>query len=67
MIQFEKSLEMTVVITDVSGRIVYQEYHAQNDKTEIDLANELATGTYFLTILDTDAQLIHTQKIQLIR
>ena len=67
IIAFENTMEMTIQIRDISGRIVYNQFHAQSEKVEIDLQDRLADGTYFISILDANAEIVHTQKIQVIR
>ena len=66
VIQFENYMESNVIITDVTGKLIFENVYT-TDKIEMDLASWVAEGTYFLTILGSDGQLIVTHKIQLIR
>lgn len=67
IISVEKPLDVSIVITDLTGRIVFEKFYGQKSKIEIDLSSQLATGTYFIALMDSNNELIHVQKMQLIK
>jgi Zn-dependent metalloprotease len=65
MIRFDEFMESNIIISDISGRIIFQGKYA-SEIINIDLTL-YADGTYFLTILDADMQQVISEKIQIIK
>lgn len=59
------SFETTILITDVSGRIIQKHSNVSN-KTILDLS-AVANGTYFISFLDNENKMYNTEKIQILK
>lgn len=57
-------METIVLVTDVSGRVVYQESHSE-EKMNLDLS-DLRQGSYFLILKKTDGEILISKKIELV-
>ena len=64
-IVLSENINTQVVITDISGRIAYHNVFF-SQKINLNLAN-LASGTYFISLINDEQQILKTEKIQLIK
>ena len=64
-ILLSENMDTKIVITDISGRVAYKNTFF-SQKINLNLS-ALASGTYFLSVLNEDNQVLTSEKIQLIK
>lgn len=64
-ILLSENMDTKIIITDITGRIAYENTFF-SQKINLNLSS-LATGTYFLSVLNKDTQVLTSEKVQLIK
>jgi hypothetical protein len=53
-------------VRDLTGQVKLQEQLAKNESTRIDL-NDIASGVYFVSILNEKGEVLQTKKLNVIK
>ena len=61
-----KSKYSSMMLRDLTGQVKLQSQLAKNESTKIDL-NELASGVYFVSILNDRGEIIQTKKLNVVK
>jgi hypothetical protein len=61
-----KSKYNSVLVRDLTGQVKLQEQLAKNESTRIDL-NDIASGVYFVSILNEKGEVLQTKKLNVIK
>ncbi|MFT6921894.1 MAG: hypothetical protein ACJA1C_000892 [Crocinitomicaceae bacterium] len=64
-VSLSEFMETTIIITDITGRMIYENSNSSEIKN-LDLSH-LNQGTYFLTLMKADGQVLISKKIELIK
>jgi hypothetical protein len=64
-VSLSEFMETTIIITDITGRMIYENSNSSEIKN-LDLSH-LNQGTYFLTLIKADGQVLTSKKIELIK